>query len=121
MPNYRSRTVRPVQTPNTPCEWTHGPLKCMTERPAVHITLASTWTIPAGTAVCGFHSPEDVLYRWEVKITPDVGTHGRVIDTFTWARDRTSAYTRVTAMMDDGMWDGYSFNLSDAPTPNLHA
>lgn len=47
-----------VQTaqPGTPCGVT-----CQTGRPAVHVLLNDLPIAPAGTALCSFHSPYDVV------------------------------------------------------------
>ncbi len=92
--------------------------------PAVHVLTKDLPVAPAGTPLCAYHSPYDVLRRYELTLTPD-GKHSPrdVVHTFTWGYNRGEAYSRVIAMMDDqdGMWDGWSFTLADQPTPNVYA
>lgn len=95
----------------------HGPAD------AVHVLTMDLPAGKAGTPLCGFHSPYDVLRRYELTLTPDVGTSGRTVHTFTWGYNRGNAYARVIDMMDDqeGMWDGWSFTLASEPTPDVYA
>jgi hypothetical protein len=89
---------------------------------AVHTLTQSLPIAPAGTNLCAYHSPYDVVRRWELTLSPD-SPKGRPVHTFTWGRTRREAYARVTDMMDadGGMWDGWSFSLADEPTPNVYA
>lgn len=130
MPNRNSRPVTPAPV-GTLCGFNRQGLKCMGGHPgpgkAVHVLTHSLPIAPAGTALCAFHSPYDVLRRWDVTLSPDNRRNGRDVHTFTWGVTRHDAMHRVITMMDatdddgNGMWDGWSFTLADAPTPNVHA
>lgn len=99
---------------------------CMSGKPegpgtAVHVLTTDHPVAPAGTPLCAYHSPYDVVRRWELTLSPDTGK-GRDVHTFTWGRTRTEAYARVVDMMDDGdTWDGWSFTLANEPTPGVYA
>lgn len=91
-----------------------------TPAPAVH-TLTDTLPVArAGTSLCAYHSPYDVLSRWDVRLSPAKGAD---VLTFVWARTRREAMNRVLNMMDadGGMWHGWSYALADHPTPDMHA
>ena len=132
MPSKIARPVTPA-APGTLCGYWHayGPNSksgygCAGGKPkgpavAVHVLTTDHPVAPAGTALCAFHSPYDVVRRWELTLSPDTGK-GRDVHTFTWGRTRTEAYARVTAMMDrTDTWDGWSFTLADEPTPDVYA
>lgn len=61
---------------NTPCGWrySYGSNSsadvCQGDRPAVHVLTRSLPVAPAGTALCAYHSPYDV-----VKINPAALLH----------------------------------------------
>lgn len=128
MPSTLARDVRPA-APGTLCGFDYYGRKCARGAEngpdvAVHVLTQSIPLAPAGTALCAYHSPYDVLRRWELTLSPDGSTDPRAnVHTFTWGRTRREAYTRVVDMMDDqgGMWDGWSFSLADAPTPGVYA
>lgn len=134
MPNRSPRHVVNA-TPGTLCGFFHsyGPNSrsgygCMGGKSgpaeAVHVLTTSLPIAPAGTPLCGYHSPYDVLRRYELTLTPD-GKHSPrdVVHTFTWGYNRGNALSRVVDMMDDenGMWDGWSFTLAPDATPGVHA
>lgn len=52
------------------------------------------------------------LLRFDLKLTQDDGPG--VVHTFTWGETRGHALARVVDTMDseDGIWDGWSFELS---------
>lgn len=52
------------------------------------------------------------LLRFDLRLTQDGGPG--VVNTFTWGETRMDAYARVVDTMDseDGIWDGWSFELS---------
>jgi len=52
------------------------------------------------------------LLRFDLKLTEDHGSG--VVHTFTWGTTYANAYARVVDTMDseDGIWDGWSFELS---------
>lgn len=126
MPNTLSRGHVPA-TPGTLCQFDYYGRKCQHNDgqpgPAVHKITQSLPVAPAGTELCAYHSPYDVLRRWELTLSPDSPKGGRDVHTFTWGRTRREAYARVTDMMDadGGMWDGWSFTLANDPTPNVYA
>lgn len=127
MPN---RSVRHVvnATPGTLCGFSYYGRKCAGDKghpsAAVHVLTRDLPAGKSGTPLCGYHSPYDVLRRYELTLTPDNSNDPRdVVHTFTWGYNRGNAYSRVVDMMDDqeGMWDGWSFSLADHPTPNVYA
>jgi hypothetical protein len=88
---------------------------------AVHTLTRSLPIAPAGTHLCAYHSPYDVVRRWDLTLSPDTGK-GRNVHTFTWGRTRTEAYARVMDMMDNtDTWDGRSLSLANEPTPGVYA
>lgn len=124
MPNTlaQGHTVAPE---GTLCSFDYYGRKCARDhgKPsrAVHTLTQSLPFAPAGTALCAFHSPYDVVRRWDLTLSPDTGK-GRNVHTFTWGRTRTEAYARVMDMMDNtDTWDGWSFTLADEPTPDVYA
>lgn len=127
MPNTLSPNHVPAP-PNTLCGFDYYGRKCQHDNgkpgTAVHTLTQGLPVAPAGTSLCAYHSPYDVVRRYELTLTPDVSNKGeRTVHTFTWGRTRREAYVRVTSMMDadGGMWDGWSFTLADEPTPNVYA
>lgn len=97
---------------------------------AIHETTESTYRIPAGTPLCGYHSPYDVtpedraeqirlsLHRYEVELTPASLRTDRVIHTFSWGTTRAAAYARVAEMLDNDpeTWEGWNFTVALYPT-----
>lgn len=55
----------------------------------------------------------DDLLRFDLILSEDADPKNRVV-TFTWGRTYSEAYARVVDTMDseDGLWDGWSFQLS---------
>jgi hypothetical protein len=116
--------------PGTPCGFwrSHGPnggAGCesgpdRSPARAVHVLTEDLPVAPAGTPLCAFHSPYAVRYRYDVKLTPD-SVKGRTVHTFTWGVTRGEAYARVARMMDRPEWSGWSFDVADAPDPNIWA
>lgn len=126
MPNKITRHVVPAPV-NTLCGFDYYGRKCGGDAgkpaPAVHTLTHSLPAGPAGRHLCAYHSPYDVVRRWELTLSPDGSTDKRdSVHTFTWGVTRMDAYGRVTDMMDavDGMWDGWSFTLANEPTANLY-
>ncbi len=123
MPNRAPRLVTPAPA-NTVCRFNYYGRGCQGAHPgpsmAVHVLTADMPAGKAGTPLCGYHSPYDVLRRYELTLTPD-DVKGAPVHTFTWGVTRMDAYTRVVEMMDDenGMWDGWSFSLANDPTPGI--
>lgn len=69
--SYRADSIKAAPK-GTLCGWTYGKGRystCMGDhgKPslAVHILLKSLPVAPAGTALCGYHSPFDVLFSYE--------------------------------------------------------
>lgn len=125
MPNNTQPLVRPA-APNTLCAFEYYGRTCGhdngTPGVAVHVLTRSLPIAPVGTPLCGYHSPADVVRRWEVILAPDNPKAGSKVHTFTWGVTRMDAYERVTTLMDKGdMWDGWSFTLADTPTPGIYA
>lgn len=59
-----------------------------------------------------------MLKRYELVLTRD-GSDGRGpnrVDTFTWGVSYNDAYVRVTNIIDDPTWDGWSFELATRAT-----
>lgn len=111
---------------NTLCGFDYYGRKCAGNAghpaPAVHTLTRSLPAGASGVSLCAYHSPYDVLRRWELTLSPDRSTDKREdVHTFTWGVTRMDAYGRVTDMMDvdDGMWDGWSFTLANDPTPHI--
>lgn len=123
----RPLTIAPAFTP---C----GFENCATDRNAIHVLTRSFPRLPAGIAVCGFHSPFDVTdadrlaqteinppqRRWDVVLS-HVSPEFRDVHTFTWAATRNGAIARVADLLDsDGIvWDGWNFTVATLPTEIL--
>lgn len=126
MPNKVARIVTAAPA-NTLCGFDYYGRKCAGDNgkpaPAVHTLTHSVPAGPAGRHLCAYHSPCDVIRRWDVTMTPDHPTAtDRPVQTFTWGVTRMDAYARITDTMDSSdMWDGWSFSLANAPTPGIFA
>lgn len=127
MTTIRKYTIAPV---NTPCSHYSGCL-APNRANAIHVMVEACYRIPAGSALCGYHSPYDVtpadidaqsatpeIQRWEVTLTPVDRKNERVVHTFTWAPVRSQAYTRIADMFekDRAVWAGWNFTVALYPT-----